>query len=85
MIALVVVCVAFCLGSGLLCMGYVSGDGNMYPPAVEFQLVCLSFINQIQMGKKNYIPFIEIIVLLVINIADHIVASESTSHFSTEL
>ena len=43
MIVVLVVCVAFCLGSRFLYMGYDSGDGNMYRPAVEVHLVCFKF------------------------------------------
>ena len=48
-----VVCVAFCLGSRFPCMDYVSGDGNMYPPAVEVHLVCFKFHQSNSDGKKK--------------------------------
>ena len=34
-------------------MDYVSGDGNMYPPAVEVHLVCFKFHQSNSDGKNN--------------------------------
>ena len=53
MVVVVVVCVAFCLGSRFLCMGYVFGNGNMYPPAVEFHFVCFKFYQSNSDEKKE--------------------------------
>ena len=52
MIVVLVVCVAFCLGSKLSCIGYGSGDGNMYSSAVEVHLGCFKF-HQSNLNKKK--------------------------------
>lgn len=52
MIVVIVVCVALCLDSRFPCVGYVSGDFNLFPPVVRFQpCIFFNFISKIHTKK----------------------------------